>query len=180
MYKTIVVTPASVEPISSQEANNQLRIEDGDDDSHRDLLISVARDKAEKYCNRFFTEQTVKIVFDGGFDIDKIDLPYPDIQSVSSITYIDTDNDVQTVTGYTLFSDQQVIYPSVTFPSDAKSYTVEVVTGAPEEIGGAKIGMLMMMTDLYELRTESVVGFSVAENPAVCASLYPYRVNLGV
>ena len=181
MYKTIVVTPAASEPISTLEANNQLKIEDGDDDYHRDMLISAARDKAEDYCNRFFTVQTIKIVFDGGFG-DKIDLPYPDLTAVNSITYIDSDNAVQTVSSgdYTAFFDEQVIYPADAFPTDAKSYTVEVVTGPPAEFGGAKIGMLMVMTDLYELRTESVVGFSVSENPAVVNSLYPYRVNLGV
>lgn len=179
MYKTIVVTPAASEPVSTTEANGQLRIKDGEDDAHRDLLISIARDKVEDYCNRFFTVQTIKIVFDGGFG-DKIDLPFPDLTAVNSITYIDSDNTVQTATGYTAFFDEQVIYPNDSFPTDAKSYTVEVVTGPPAEFGGAKIGILMLLTDLYELRTESVVGFSVSENPAVENSLYPYRVNLGV
>lgn len=179
-YKIVVVTPAAAEPITAAEANNQLRIADGDDDDHRDMLISIARDKAEKYCNRYFTEQTIKIVFDGGFDVNKIDLPFPDLASVSSITYIDSENAQQTVTGYTLYPDEQVIYPDDSFPTGAKSYTVEVVTGVPAEYGGAKIGILMLLTDLYELRNESVIGFSVANNPAVCNSLYPYRVELGV
>jgi len=181
-FKTIVVTPASVEPMTSDEANQQLKIDDGFDDDHRDKLISIARDKAEKFCNRFFTEQVVKIVFDGAMCATKIDLPFPDLQSVDSITYIDADNAVQTIAAfdYTLFPDEQVIYPSSSFPTSGKSYTVTVTTGVPAEYGGAKIGMLMMLTDLYELRTESVVGFSVNDNPAVVASLYPYRVNLGV
>jgi len=181
-YKTIVVTAAIDEPVDLSECYRQLKIDAGYDDDHVCMLRSIARDKAEKYCNRFFTEQTIKIVFDGDFDSSKIDLPYPDLTSVSSITYIDAENTLQTIGGgdYTLFSDQQVIYPSDSFPTGAKSYTVEVVTGAPEEYGGAKIGMLMMLSDLYELRTESVVGFSVNDNPAVVNSLYPYRVELGV
>lgn len=180
-YKTIVVTPAAAEPITTDEANVQLRIKDGEDDDHRDMLISIARDKAEKFCNRFFTTQTVKIVFEGGFG-SKIDLPYPDLTDVNSITYIDSDNTVQTVTGgtYTAFFDEQVIFPDDAFPTDAKSYTVEVTTGPPAELGAAKIGMLMLLTDLYELRTESVIGFSVSENPAVSNYLWSYRVSLGV
>jgi len=181
-YKTIVVTAATAEPVTLAEAVSQLRIAVGYDDDHVNMLISIARDKAENYCNRFFAEQTIKIVYAGGFDVNKIDLPYPDLQSVNLITYIDQDNAQQTVGGgdYTLLADQQVIYPADAFPSDAKSYTVEVVTGVPAEYGGAKIGMLMLLTDLYELRTESVVNFSVNENPAVVNSLYPYRVELGV
>jgi hypothetical protein len=181
-YKTIVVTAATVEPFTMDEARGQLRVKAGDDDDQIRMLRSIARDKAEKFCNRFFTAQQVKIVFQSGFDTLKIDLPYPDLASVDSITYIDTENAVQTVTPgtYTLFSDEQVIYPDVSFPSVAKSYTVTVTTAPPLEYGGAKIGMLMMLTDLYELRTESVIGFSVADNPAAMASIWPYRVQLGV
>ena len=177
MYKLIVVTPPTSEPITTSEANLQLRIDDGFDDDHRDMLIRIARDKAEKYCNRFFTEQVVKIVFDGSISCGKIDLPFPDLQSVDSITYIDSANTRQNITAFDFFADEQIIY---TDSVDCKSYTVTVTTGAPAEYGGAKIGMLMFLTDLYELRTESVVAASVANNPAVVSSLYPYRVNLGV
>ncbi len=180
MYKTIVVTPPTVEPITTDEANQQLKIDDGFDDDHRDMLISIARDKAEKYCNRFFTEQVVKIVFDEPMYTNRIDLPYPDLQSVDSITYIDSSNTMQSVAGYTFFADEQVIYPASSFPTDCKSYTVTVTTGAPAEYGGAKIGMLMFLTDLYETRAESIIAASVSNNPAVVNSLYPYRVSLGV
>jgi len=181
-YKTVAVTSPTSEPVSMDEARAQLRVKIGDDDDHVEMLVAIARDKAEKFCNRFFTEQQVKIVFDGGFDLTKIDLPYPDLISVDSITYIDDENAQQTIAGgtYTLFSDEQVIYPDDSFPSNAKSYTITVTTGAPVELGGAKVAMLMMITDLYDLRSESVIGFSVAENPAVMASIWPYRVQLGV
>lgn len=182
MYKTIVETAATSEPLSMNEVRHQLRLSAGDDDDHAEWLLSVARDKAEKYCNRFFTEQTVKIVFEGGMDSTKIDLPYPDLDSVASITYVDQDNARQTISSgdYTFLSDEQVIYSNSAFPTDAKSYTVTVNTAAPEEMGAAKAAIAMILTDLYELRTESVVGFSVATNPAVSNFLWPYRVNLGV
>lgn len=181
MYKTIVVAPAILEPVTLTEAVSQLRIEQGFDDAKVTSLISVARDKAERYCNRYFTEQTVKIVYSGGFG-SEICLPFPDLISVESITYLDSENAEQTINSadYSAFFDQQVIYPASEFPTDAKSYTVTVITGAPAEMSSAKIAMLMYLTDLYELREESVIGASVANNPAVAASLYPYRVNLGV
>lgn len=180
MYKTIVVTPPSVEPITLQEALRQLRLEIGFDDDKVESLIPVARDKAERYCNRYFSEQTVKIVYSGSFGVE-ISLPFPDLASVVSITYLDSENAVQTLSpsDYTFVSDYQAIYPVTSFPF-AKSYTVTVVTGAPKEMSSIKIAMLMFLTDLYELREESVIGASVANNPAVAASLWPYRVNLGV
>lgn len=181
-YKTIVVTPASTEPVVLAEACSQLRINIGDDDDHVNMLISMARDKAESYCNRYFTEQVIKIVFFGAFPQSGLDIPFPDLASVDSIKYIDADNAEITLDpgDYSFFADSQVIYPTSTFPGDAKSYTVTVTTGAPAELNGVKAAILMMMTDLYELRTESVVGFSVSENPAVANMLWPYRVNLGV
>ena len=60
-YQTIVVVPASTEPVDTLEAKAQLRIEYSFtlDDAYIESLISAARDRAEKFCNRFFTEQTV-------------------------------------------------------------------------------------------------------------------------
>ncbi|GAG20059.1 unnamed protein product, partial [marine sediment metagenome] len=43
-----------------------------------------------------------------------------------------------------------------------------------------KQSILMVLTDLYELRTEAVVGVSVAVNPAVDNLMQPYRVNMGI
>lgn len=180
MYKTIVVTPATVEPVTLAEACSQLRIDVGFDDDQVELLISSARDKAETYCNRYFTEQTIKIVYEGAMP-SKIDLPFPDLQSISGITYIDSDNAQQAYSdGFSFLPDSQAIYPTNSFPVGVKGYTVTVVTGAPADIGSVKIAILMMITDLYELRAESVIGFSVASNPAVENMLWPYRVNLGV
>jgi len=146
------------------------------------LLISASRDKAERYCNRYFTEQTVKIVYEGPFNPEKICLPFPDLASVESIKYIDSSNAVQTIddSDYDFLADEQVIYPFGTFPADAKSYTVEVVTSAPNEFKSVKIAILMILTDMYETRTESVIGSTLSNNPVVENMLYAYRVGLGV
>lgn len=178
MYKTIVKVPPTEEPISRDEARSQLRIDLGDDDHKVASLISVARDMAENFCNRFFTEQTVLIVWNSALDGD-LCLPFPDLQTINSVTLYDSEG-VETVipdTDYTFNSDLQKIFFNGSIPTN-KSFSVEVVTGAPSDFQGAKIAMLMMLTDLYELRTESVVGATVSNNPAVKFALYPYRVNL--
>ena len=184
MHKTIVITPPLVEPISLDEAKKQLRIKESStsDDDHIAMLIKVARDRVEKFCNRFFTEQTVSIVYNEVLPDRYICLPYPDLTSVVQLSYFDSD-DVETVIDsgdYTFNSESQKITSATTFPADAVSYKINVVTGAPNEYGGASIGMLMMLSDLYDLRVESVTGVSVSSNPAVENSIYPYRVELGV
>jgi len=184
MHKTIVITPPLVEPISLDEAKAQLRISEKatKDDEHIKMLISVARDRAERFCNRFFTEQTVSIVYNCTLPDRYINLPYPDITSVSSVSYFQADgSEVQIdASDYVFNSRLQTITALTMFPADAVSYQVTVVTGAPLEYQGAKIAMLMTLTDLFDLRAESVVGFSIANNPAVVNNMYPYRVELGV
>jgi len=183
MHKTIVITPPLVEPVSIDEAKKQLRIKESSttDDDHIAMLIKVARDRVEKFCNRFFTEQTVSIIYNESLPDRYICLPYPDLTGVVQLSYFDAD-DTETVidsADYTFNSQSQKITSSTTFPTSV-SYKVTVITGAPNEYSGAYIGMLMMLSDLYDLRVESITGVSVASNPAVENSIYPYRVELGV
>lgn len=184
MHKTIVITPPLVEPISLDEAKAQLRIKETatKDDEHISALIKVARDRVEKFCNRFFSEQTVSIVFECSLPDRYIKLPYPDLTSVQSLSYFQDDGTEVVIDSgdYNFNSNRQIITASTTFPADAVSYQVTVVTGAPNEYQGARIGMLMTLTDLFDLRAESIVGFSVGNNPAAVNNMWPYRVELGV
>jgi hypothetical protein len=54
-YDVITVTPPTVEPITLDEAKAQLRLTSGftADDPYITSLIPVARDRSEKYCNRY-------------------------------------------------------------------------------------------------------------------------------
>lgn len=180
-FKTIVKVAPTSEPITRDEARQQLRIDFGFDEEQIGVLIPIARDKAEKFCNRFFTQQTVLIVFDSGFDGSVLKLPFPDLNAINSLKYFDSDGMEITIDQgeYRFESDIQEIYLT-SHPTDAVKILVEVVTGPPVEYGGAKAAMLMFLTDLYETRSESVKGVSIANNPAVINSLYPYRVNIGV
>lgn len=174
---TIVITPAIKEPISIEEARAQLRLEPGEDDDHLYRLIPMARTCVESYCNRFFTEQTVLIVCDTGFDGKKMILPYPDLQTVDAVN-IFVDGIETEVTGYTFNSQLRTIF----FDENiiAESITVQVVTGVPVEFEGARSAMLMVMTDLYEHRSENMANVTISTNPAVVNLMYPYRVNIGV
>lgn len=181
-YKTVTVIAPTVEPVTLSEAKAQLRLEDAFtiDDDYINALISVARDRAEQYCNRYFTEQTVNIVYPGQFPFKVLVLPFPDLDGVAEITYTDSEFAAQTFTAFTFDSDSQRVIADDVFPPDSRGFTVKVTTAAPVEFIGAKQGMLMNITDMYELRTESVLGVSVAVNPAVDLLLHQYRVNEGI
>jgi len=182
MFKTVVVAAATAEPVTLVEAKEQLRLEPSFtlDDAYISSLISAARDRAESYCNRFFTEQVIKIVFDDGLPESEIVLPYPNLQSVDSLQYV-KDGALITIDAADYYADldRQLITAAGSWPS-ADNYRLTVTTGAPSEISGVKQAMLLMITDMYELRTETVAGTSLANNPALQALLYPYRENLGI
>jgi uncharacterized phiE125 gp8 family phage protein len=179
-YESIAITPPTVEPVTLKQANNQLRLELGDDNDQVEVLIKASRDRAEKFCNRFFTEQTIAIVYDGVFSGTTLCLPYPDLQSITAIKTYDAEGNETTLDpgDYNFVPSQKRIYFS-TVPSDYATFTVEVLTGAPAEFEGAKQAILMMLTDMYETRTE-YVDYTINENKAVMSALYPYRVNIGV
>ena len=178
--KTIVLVAPTAEPVTLDEAKEQLRIEASftEDDSYITSLISVARDRCESYCNQFFTVQDIKILYQG-FIPTIIPLPYPDL-TVTSVTYTDTDGALQTVNPINYIVDP--VNQTITFTEvfSSLNYQVLATTSAPVQIVGVEQAIKIILTDLYELRTETAVGVSLAENPAVKAMLYPYRESLGI
>ena len=166
--KKIILTAPSVEPITLDEAKAQLRIELDFtfDDDYLNSLISVARDRCQNYCNQFFTVQDIALV---GIAVSQI-LPYPNL----TITSVEVDG--VTTTEFTYDEDTQLFLLNVT----GDKLKIFATTGAPAEFAGVEQGIKMIVTDMYEIRAESVVGVSVTENPALKALLYPYRLSLGV
>lgn len=184
MFETIVITPASDEPVSLAEAKAQLRLEPDFtlDDAYIQALISAARDRAEKYCNRFFTEQIVRVIYNDPLPMGEIVLPYPDLQSVDALQY-GKNSTIETIDAADYFVDlerQRIILTGAVPVTD--NYRLTLTTDAPKELSGVKQAILMMVADLYELRTEStlVAGATVTNNPALKAMLYPYREWMGI
>ena len=94
--RRIVLTAPSVEPVSLAEAKEQLRIDNSDSDTEIGLMISAARDAAEQFCNRYFAQAEIGIIFDSFLQADNLlFVPLPDLVSVDSITYLDDDNSEQ-------------------------------------------------------------------------------------
>jgi hypothetical protein len=178
--KTIVLSAPAIDPSALLLAKAQLRIEPAftDDDDYITALIRVALDRCENYCNRFFSIQDIKILFQGEVPL-VVDLPYFEL-TVTSITYTDTNNALQTLAPSNYIVD--AVNQTITFSNSINSlnYQIFATTSAPAVAAAVTQAAALMITDMYELRTETVIGASIAENPAVKALLYPYRESLGI
>lgn len=212
----VLATPPAVEPISTAEAKAHLRVDTSDDDSLIDGLVIAARETAENILNRALITQTWQLVLDafpsgsrvlsrfppttvvqpytamspwylsGGFKV-----PFPPLQSVSSITYIDQEGSPGTVTSSDYIVDTAhepgrvflkygASWPSVTL-QPAAGVTIEYVAGygdaAADVPQAIKQAMFLIMGHLYENRESVVVGTIAKEIPLGAMSLlWNYRI----
>ena len=82
-----------VEPITLDEIKDHLRIQHNNHDSQLIGLITASREWVESYTNRALVEQTWKCYLQGWPSGDEFELPFPPLQSVTSIKYTDSDDD---------------------------------------------------------------------------------------
>lgn len=90
--KRRLIPPVS-EPVSLGAVKDQLRIELEyiREDAHLQTLIGAARAYVENHCDRALVTQTWDIFFQEWDDFDSFVFPLGQLQSVSSIVYIDED-----------------------------------------------------------------------------------------
>lgn len=91
----IVATPASVFPVTLEEAKEHCRIEGNDEDANILDLIKAATAHVESYCGRSFTAQGLIAYFDS-FNA-RIDLFRGPVSAVTSVSYFDGNNELQTL-----------------------------------------------------------------------------------
>jgi uncharacterized phiE125 gp8 family phage protein len=186
--------PAS-EPVTRTEAKEHLRIESDftADDSYIDALISMGRDHVERVTGHTWaTAQFLWTVSDlkrvnMDTDLDRFNLPMAYVSSIDAITYLDDDDVSQTIeaSDITLDQDRQ----RVTIPEDIDghdwkiTFTAGPLLGASEEEiipQAISQAILLLVGDAYENRQASIVGTSIAENPAVRLLIWDYRDNVGL
>lgn len=90
-----VSVPPICEPFYIDEVTDHLKVDSSDDDTLITKLIVAARQYCELFQNRAYVTQTLLLKLDT-FPIE-FELPRPPLQSVSSIGYIDTSGDAQTL-----------------------------------------------------------------------------------
>ena len=189
---TLSSAPAT-EPVTTAEAKSHARVDSSDDDTLIGGLITAARQWAEWYTQRAFITQTWDLKLDA-FPSEPLELPKAPLVSVSSVTYVDSAGASQTWA-----ADEYVVkvyagqhappgrlwlaygeaFP-ITLPV-LDAVTIRFVAGygaaaaVPEEI---KLGIKVLVAELYKAREESVVGEGpVFSAPfSVHALLWPFRV----
>lgn len=184
-----VVTGPTQEPVTLGETKDHLRVTEPDDDGLLAGYILAARRYAENYTRRAFCTQTLDYTIDHRWPYECVDgyykrriyLPVPPLQSVSSISYVDTDGNTQTLDSsqYVVKTDETLgtieeAY-GVTWPEvrcQVSAITVRFVAGwtmAPDEIRTALMFHVEMMLD----RDPDSAKFLESARDAL---LDPYRV----
>jgi uncharacterized phiE125 gp8 family phage protein len=142
-----LITPAASYPVSLVEAKLQCRVDGTDEDGLLNLYISAATSFVELYTGRAIVSQTLELVLDDFTDAMLI--ARGPVQSITSVTYYDTDEVLQTLAAdqYTLdnVSDPAwLVRPTdVTWPTVAtgvNNVIIRFVAGystVPDPIKGA-------------------------------------------
>lgn len=187
-----ITTAATIKPLSLDEvkANLNLFTDFTDDDELLDSMIDAAVDCVENFTRRSLLTQTITLTCDGFpifFEIER-----PVLQSVTSIQYVDSDGNTQTLasSGYTVDTASTpgriVEAYGETWPSTQSvinSVTVIYVAGytsaanVPNQI---KQAIKVLVSDFYKDRESYIVGVSsVSELPHTAKVLLrPYQVAL--
>ncbi|OKP79775.1 hypothetical protein BTE77_06705 [Ensifer adhaerens] len=173
-YPTKVTTAATTEPVSLEEAKRRLHVTYDDDDEDIRLMISSMRDHAEKYCNTRFASQTVEMKCDGFCDLAR--LPEAPVASVTSIAYLDTAGNNQTLadTVYELRNDGLEVaivtkyaqqWPAIQLGS---RIVVTAVVGYATAPAAVKHAILLNIADAYENRENAELDDWTAFDALLC------------
>lgn len=190
-------TPSEV--ITLAEARLHLRLDtEGSPPSHPDdslvqALIITARENAESHTGLAIVESTYTLALDA-FPTDFINLMISPVQSITSVSYVDSNGATQTLsnTKYQLdnYSSPAKLYPLEPWPATKDKPNAVTITfvagftdGSPNNYPlptSIKQAMLLMIGSWYDTR-ESIGDKEYFERPMTATWLLtPHRINLGV
>jgi uncharacterized phiE125 gp8 family phage protein len=181
----------TIDPVSLAEQKAHCRVDHTDDDAYLLALITAATNTCESFTGRQFINATYTLKLDGFPATDEIELPKPPLSSVTSIAYIDTAGNSQTVAAadYQVDSSSYVgrimpaynAYWPATRDQQYNTVTVTFVAGYGTTAATVPIrlrqGIKVFAATMYEHREMVIVGTIKAEIPEVCRSLwYPFKL----
>jgi len=188
-----LVTAPTVEPVSLQEAKDHLRVDNDVEDALIEALIAAARqhlDGRDGWLGRQLMTATWDLTLNDFPGPDFIRLPLPPIQSITSITYVDTAGASQTfeASKYSLSADKHwrprvdlahnESWPSTRNQRDAVTVRFIAGYGVQRDLPAPiRAAMLLMVGNLFENREEINIGNIVNLIPTAAALLTPYRVH---
>jgi len=183
-----VTTPPVGYPVSLDELKAQLRVGD-DEDAFLTGIIAAATAYVEERLGRSLLTQTLTATF-ARFPACRahgVVLPRGPVQTVEEVAYYDTDGLDATIS---LFQVQKTFAGAVLLPAigeywplvetdRADAVTIEYTAGygiAADVPMPIRQAIQIIAADLYERRTDIVVGASVARLEVADMLLSPYRV----
>lgn len=188
-----ITTAPAVEPVEIGELRAHVREDDVGQDAVIGRMIKAARLHTEVFAGRTFINTTFLLTLDRFPVPALIEPPGPPLSSVTSITYIDTDGDEQTLAAdqYQVDTESKpgriVQAFGVTWPATrAQLNVVEVnfVAGygaAPEDVPeNFRLAILILAAHLYEHREVTVTGTIIATIPMSYASLVWQDRTVGI
>lgn len=193
----VLITPPTTEPLSLEEAKLHLRLEEPvleAENVYVGGLVAAARRHVEKVTGRALVTQTWEAVEDG-FPCAELRLAKGELQSVTSVKYLDAAGAEQTLDAAAYQVDavrrpgrlggRVVLAPGAAWPATAagriNAVRVRFVAGygaasaVPDDI---KQAMRLLIGHLYEHREEEITGtitsrFAIAKD----ALLTPYMLH---
>jgi len=187
---TQTVAP-TIDPVSLADMKVHCRVDHTDDDAYLLGLITVATNTCESFTGRQLIHATYTLKLDGFPCDDEIELPKPPLSSITSITYIDTAGNSQTVTSTDYQTDiastvgrvmpAYNAYWPATRDGQYNVVTVTFVAGYGATAATVPIklrqGIKAFAATMYEHRETVVIGTIKTEFPEVCRALwYPYKL----
>lgn len=194
MSSISIVTAATHEPLTLDEVKDHLRIErdNVDEDAYLWALIQAAREACEDFTGRFLVQRTVDYTVDGFPSKAELELRGGRLQSITSVTYIDSDDASATFASSNWFADTSrehgflVLNDSVNWPTATlrprAAVTVRFVAGfgtAADVPTIFKAGMLLDIGAAFANRQDEVltVGGTRVELTRTSQMLwYPYKL----
>jgi uncharacterized phiE125 gp8 family phage protein len=189
-----LVTAAEEEPVTLDEAKLQTRREHvtHDDTYLETICIPAARDRGEQATGRQFITATWQMTLDRFPCSRYIELPKPPLQSVTSVTYVDENGATQTLatTVYSVDAPEgptcargrialkyDQVWPSTRYQPNCVTITFVAGYGDDGESVPArlKMGMLLDIGTLYEIREDYIVGQGYTVSPVPIGSERIYQ-----
>lgn len=176
-YPSAITVLPTTEPVTLEEACAHLRVDDEGERFTVQHLITMSRAFVEDYCAARFATQTAVMKCDGFGDLAR--MPEAPIQSVTSVTYVDTAGATQTLSTdvYELRADGLeaaiVTKYGKTWPivRPGSRVTVTAVVGTAIIPPPVKHAILLHLAFSYERRE----GGKTTELDAMAALLSNYR-----
>jgi len=184
-----VTSAPSVEPISTAEAKEWLRVDSADtsQDNVIAILIKGVRQKVEDFLRRALITQTISFEMSGDDMRAYVEIPRPPVQSITSLTTYDEASGSETSTVVSSGNYQLVEKTLLVERNDGWDINREDRAGTLVYVAGygnagsdvpfdIRMAMLELLALRYERRGDENRDFNISREDAILDSIAGYRV----